>query len=64
MRDQDDHKHSERILQQPAVDEYLSRRVAVDLVVDIEHRHHPQQDHRESHMHAEQTVDELDGLTG
>jgi len=36
----------------------------VQLVINVEQSHHPQQEHREPHLDAEQIVEHVDGLAG
>lgn len=50
-------------MQQPTVDQRFRRRFVEYLVVNIEHGHHPQIEHRQPHVDAEQSVQDVGGLS-
>lgn len=64
MCHQNDHYQPYGVLQQPTVDQQFGRWIAVYFVVDVEQGHHPEQEHREAHLYAEQMVEHVDCLAG
>lgn len=62
MRCQDDHQRPEHVLYHPGVDQPFGRRVAENLVVNVEQSDQPQIEHRQPHVNAEHVVQRVDGL--